>query len=92
MNERRISSRVARCVGEVSLTPSIRPLGFSTTPKGRHDTGPVHRRIHPACGEYLLRTPEIRKSTPEGAVIRTPDLLAHRPFDFTTGLGEPSEG
>ena len=25
-------------------------------------------------------------------MIRTPDLLAHRPFDFTTGLGEPSEG
>ena len=24
-------------------------------------------------------------------MIRTPDLLAHRPFDFTTGLGEPSE-
>ena len=52
----------------------------------------MHRRIHLAYGEYLLRTPEIRKSTPEGAVIRTPDLLAHRPFDFTTGLGEPSEG
>ena len=51
----------------------------------------MHQRIHLACGEYLLRTPEIQKSTPEGAVIRTPDLLAHRPFDFTTGLGEPSE-
>jgi len=51
----------------------------------------VHRRIHLACGEYLLKTPEIRKSTPKGAMIRIPELLAHRPFDFTTGLGEPSE-
>ena len=23
-------------------------------------------------------------------MIRNPDLLAHRPFDFTTGLGEPN--
>ena len=25
-------------------------------------------------------------------MIQTPDLLVHRPFDFTTGLGERSEG
>ena len=60
MNERRISSRVARVIGEVNLTPSIKAIRLFNAPKGRHDTGPVHRRIHLACGEYLLRTPEIR--------------------------------
>ena len=61
MNERRFSSRVDKRVGEICLTPSYRPLGFSTTSKGRHDTGPVHRRIHLAYGEYLFRPEKSEK-------------------------------
>jgi len=71
MNESRSSSQAARSVGEASLHPSIKAISFSTTLKGRHDMGPVHRLIHLACGEYLLKNPEIQESTPEGAVIRT---------------------
>ena len=37
-----IPARLARCVGEVCLVPSIKPVGFSITSKGRYDTGPVH--------------------------------------------------
>ena len=88
MNERRLSSRVARCIGEVCLTPSQRSLGFSTISKDRHDMGPVHRRIDRACGRYLLK-PELKKQS-RRPCVSNPHLLAHRPFGLSTGPGEPN--
>ena len=72
MNERRLSCRVARCIGEVCLTPSQRPLGFSSTSKDRHDMGPVHRRIDRACGRYLLKPEKFEKALPQALCFEPP--------------------
>jgi hypothetical protein len=90
MNERRLFCRVARCIGEVCLTPSQRSLGFSSTSKDRHDMGPLHRRIDRACGRYLLKPEKFEKAHSRRPCVSNPHLLAHRPFGLSTGPGEPN--
>ena len=88
MNERRVSSRVSRCVGKVCRTPPVKAIRLPTTWKCRRDMGPVHRRIDLACGEYLLKPKSPKKHSRRHSVSNS-HLPAHRPFGLTT---EPSGG
>ena len=64
MIERRLSSRVAWCIGELASPPLNWSLGFSTTSKvGTTRLASAHS---PCLSKYLLK-PGNRISTPAGA-------------------------